>query len=406
MSTTVDRRVFIATAGAGLLNILAPQIARADQHYRQRRVVAQEPVKCEISEIITGNRISNEFKAYYKVETGTPGWFYIARYKDTHNQKISAPAYDAEDKRQGKLFPTPTDHSKPVAVVDASKAGLGIFNIYDTGSEYKSSYPISPILGVPSHTEISTDFFLTVDKALKEMPEGLITAFSRNGTEVMLGRNVSDLYYWLYPSWKTQDEASPVNPKKPWIEKVNGEWVDNRKIRDIPGMYIQKRILMPQKYIKYGTNNDEIDQGGSSEWIRSMTYHEAGHGLDYLKSNLYSNDQGFVNAYEKDKAKITGEDELYVAYFLKNRKEPFAELVGALMGGLLPRSAARILNNFPTAAEYVRKNILPKYGYNITQEEIRKKIYPAYGMPKIEQEKLGARFNYKTMLDEDMILCC
>lgn len=397
MSVKIDRRLFLATAGVGLVNVLTPKVVRA--------ALPQTPVNCHVSEIITGSRIPNEFKAYYKVETATSGWFYIARYKDTHNQKISVPAYDDEDKKQGRLFPTPTDYSKPVAVVDASRASLGIFNIYDTGSEYRSGYPISPVFRVPSHTEVSTDYLLTVDKALKEIPDKLISAFSSNGTEVMIGRNVNNLYYWLYPFWKTQDEATPIDPNKPWIEKVNGKWVDNRKICNIPGMYIQKRILMPQKYIKYASTN-EIDQGSSSDWIKSMTFHEAGHGLDYLKPSLYSNDQEFIDVYEKDKAKITGEDELYVAYFLKNRKEPFAELAGALLGGLLPKSAARILNNFPTAAEYVRKNILPRYGYNITVEDVQKKIYPGYGMQKAKVEKLDVRFDYKTLLNEDMILCC
>lgn len=397
MSVKIDRRLFLATAGVGLVNVLTPKVVRA--------ALPQAPVNCHVSEIITGSRIPNEFQAYYKVETGTPGWFYIARYKDTHNQKISKPAYDDEDKKQGRLFPTPTDYSKPVAVIDASKAGLGIFNIYDTGSEYRSGYPISPVLKVPSHTEVSTDYLLTVDKVLKEMPDKLISAFSRNGTEVMIGRNVNNLYYWLYPSWKTKDEATPINPNKPWIEKINGQWVDNRKTRNYPGVYFQKRILMPQKYIKYASI-DEIDQGSSRDGIKSMTFHEAGHGLDFLKPSLYSNDQGFIDVYEKDKAKIMGEDELYVAYFLKNRMEPFAELTGALLGGLLPKSAARILNNFPTAAEYVRKNILPKYGYNITVEDVQKKIYPGYGMQKAKVEKLDARFDYRTLLNEDMILCC
>ena len=262
----------------------------------------------------------------------------------------------------------------------------------------------SSILKVPSHTRVSTNFFTTVDNALKEMPDELIGAFNRNGTEVMIGKNVNDLYYWLYPSWKTQDEATPIDPNKPWIEKINGQWVDNRKTRNYPGVYIQKRIIMPQKYIKYAST-DEIDQGDSSDWIRAMTFHETGHGLDYLKSSLYSNDQGFIDVYEKDKAKIKGEDELYVAYFLRNRREPFAELVGALLGGLLPKSAARILNNFPTAAEYVRKNVLPNYGYNITAEEVQKKIYPGYGMQKVKAERFGARFDYRTLLNEDMILC-
>ncbi len=412
MTSRIDRRVFLMSSlGMALL----PSTAFAKTQFRRTPQVTQEPQvaketkeppKLEITKVITKG-IDNSFAAYYKVGTNTEADFHIVRRKESVNQKVTTVYYKAEDKKAGKLFSKPANSTDPVAIVDAKGAGLnGIYKIYDENDEYKAYFMLAPTLNIPSHTEVSSNFLLNVDQALKDLPEGVISALSSSQREVMIARNVNDLYYWLYPSWKTQDEAIPVDPNKPWIEKKNGEWVDNRKTSNTAGFYTEGRILMPQRYIKYGTESEEVDQGDSKDWLKNMTFHEVGHGIDFLKSNLYSDAQGFISAYEEDKTKITGEDELYVAYFLKNRREPFAEITGALMGGLLSKSAARILNNFPTAAEYIRKNVLPKYDYNISVEEVRKKIYPGYLKPKVDNAKLDLSYNYKTMPIEEMALCC
>ena len=404
MSIKVDRRSFLVSSIAAALIPTIPTIGRADTE----KTNTDEPPVLKITEVITGDKIPNEYAAYYKVETKTEGNFYIVRRKESINQIITDVYYKDEDKKEGRLFPKATDSKKPVAIVDASGADLkGIYNIYDDGDKYKAYFSMSPLMNIPSHTEVSSNYLLNIDQALKEIPSGVIDALSSNSREVMIAKNVDDLYYWLYPSWKTQDESIPVDPNKPWVEKKDGEWVDNRRMCNTPGMYVQSRILMPQKYIKYGTKSEEIDQGDSKDWLKSLTFHETGHGVDFLKSSLYSDDSGFIRAYDNDKAKIADEDEFYVAYFLKNRKEPFAEITGALMGGLLPKSAARILKNFPEAAEHIRKNVLPKFGYTITPKEIKEKIYPGYLLPKEQIVKLSAKYDYKTLgANEDMRLCC
>lgn len=412
----IDRRHFLGAVAAALLvpGSAGAQVFRGRRGYyypqRVQKVEAQKPLELKISEVITGDRIPDKYQAYFKVETGKEGWFYVALLKETDNQKISKAAYDLDQKARGEVFPKPTDYSKPVAIIDATGGGIsGTFEIVDTGSSYRSDYPVNALFELPGHTEVSTNFLLDINDSLNALPEGVVKALKDNGLRVMIAKNVEDSYYWLYPSWKIEDQSTPVDSSKPWIEKINGEWIDNRKHINVPGYYLsgKNKIVIPQQYIKYGTKNEVMDRLGQSEWTKSTVFHEAGHGIDYLPNSYrYSDLSNFVTEYDKDRKEIPEEEEEKVGYFLKNRREPFADLVAALMGGLSKSRTERILSFFPRAAEVIRKEVLPKYGYKVSADYIRENIYPDYGLEKTARVRANLERSLAGIIEEDKILCC
>lgn len=406
MSLKVDRRAFLGTTALLLAERLLPRVAFAEtQGQRSQNTTPTY----EISEIITGNRIGPRFQAYYRVQTNIPGSFYIVQYKDSDKQKIFTLSYDLEDKRQGRIFPRPQDSSKPVAVIKGEGANLdGVFEIYDRGEYYSVNYNFSPLIYIPSHTEINSRYLLNIDESLKDLPTDLVSKLNEYNRKIMLANNVEDSYYWLYPSWKEDDDNSPINSNRPWIEKINGQWVDNRRHENVPGYYFSDRhmIVMPQKYIRYGTEDEVIDRTEHTDWNKATVFHEIGHAVDYLESPLYSDVNSFVRAYNTDLAKIPASEQERVGYFLMNRREPFAELVGALLGGFTRDRAARILDYFPDAAEHIRINVLPEYGYEITDDDVRENIYPDY-RKNDEKTKTKNRNRFKlALLHEDPITLC
>ena len=405
MSITVDRRAFLGSTATLIGSQFISGLSQASTATGNNRAQNLEPPILQISNVIKRD-LPSEYQAYLEVQTNTEGKFTIGLYKDTHTQKISRAIYNERDKTQGKLFPTPSDQSKPVAIVDARGADLeGTFKIYDSGNNYSSSYPTSPTLWLPNHTEVATNYLFSMNNSLNRLPEGIVDAFRRNETWTMLGKNVEDTYYWLFPSWRTHDQNTPIDPNKPWIEKINGRWVDNRRYANLPGLFLpsMKRIVIPQTYITYGTRDGIEDRNGRDEWNRDTVFHEAGHGTDYL--NSYSDADGFVSAYERDKRNIPESEEHLVSYFLQNRSEPFAEITGALMGGLSGRRSARILSYFYNAAEHIRTQVLPAYSYRITPEYIRQNIYPGYGSDRRVATALYPEIQLASSLTEDAGQC-
>lgn len=405
MSIKVDRRAFLGAAALAIADRYLSQVAFANNEQHRLANNTTSPPTYRISEVISGNRIESEYKSYFRVALNTDAFFYIVQRKDSKGQKIFELSYDLADKRQGRIFPAPEDYSKPVALVDGKGADLnGIFEIYDRGDYYSVSYNFSPLIYIPSHTEISSVYLLTVDKSLKDLPKDLTDTLNENKRRLMLAKNIEDSYYWLYPYWREEDRNHHIDPKKPWIEKVNGVWIDNRRHENVPGYYLSDRsmIVMPQRYIKYATEDEVIDRVNDHEWNKATVFHEIGHALDYLRSPLYSDARNYDEAYNRDLAKIPNEEQERVGYFLMNKVEPFAELVGALLGGFSRDRAARILDYFPDAAEHIRVHVLPKYGYEISEDDVRGKIYPGY-----RKHDVKARTQFKlALLKEDPLTLC
>lgn len=406
MGNTVDRRIFLGSAAVLIGSQFLPSLVQASKADRTKDSAPQEPLRLQISNVITRG-IPPEYQAYLEVATNNTGKFTIGLYKDRQNQKISRAIYDERDRTQGRLFPASTDQSQPVAIVDASGAGIeGVFTIYDSDNGYELFYPLSPTLWIPEHANgIATNYIFSINNSLKHLPEGVTNAFYENETWTLIGKNIEDTYYWLYPAWRSYDQNIPIDPNKPWIEKVDGRWVDNRRYANVPGLYLSDRklIVIPQTYITYGTSNGIQDRNGSDEWNRATVFHESGHGVDDL--NSYSNAEGFISAYERDKRSIPENEESLVSYYLQNRSEPFAEISGALMGGLSGRRAARILSYFYNAAEHIRTNVLPRYGYRITPQHIRQNIYPGYGSGRRAALALYPEIQLASSLAEDAGHC-
>ncbi|OGI07045.1 MAG: hypothetical protein A3I68_08660 [Candidatus Melainabacteria bacterium RIFCSPLOWO2_02_FULL_35_15] len=405
MVNVIDRRIFLGSTAAIIGNQFLSGIARANR----AQPVVQTPT-LQISNVITRG-IPAEYQAYLDVQTNTDGRFTLGLLKERiPGRKISRAIYDERDRTEGRLFAKPADQAQPSAIIDGRNAGIeGVFNIHDTGSGYESWYPVSPVLWLPEYAEFATNYLFSIDNSLKRIPAGITSAFHRNESWTLIGKDIEQTYYWLNPSWRTHDQNTPIDPNKPWIEKIDGRWVDNRRYANLPGLYLpdRKLIVIPQTHITYGTANGIKDRNGQDEWNRDTIFHEGGHGLDYLTSysNCYSNAHGFINAYEKDKSRIADSEEHMVSYYLQNRAEPFAEITGALMGGLSGRRAARILSFFYNVAEHVRTQVLPHYGYRITPEQIREKIYSGYGSDRRAALTLYPEIQLASSLERDAGVC-
>lgn len=402
MANTVDRRTFLGSTAALLGSQFLPNIAKGSTV----QPATQGPPRLQVSNVITRN-IPAEYQAYLEVQTNTDGRFTIGLLKDrVPGRRISRAIYDERDRTQGRLFTSPADNSQPAAIIDPRNAGIeGVFEVHDTGNGYDSWYPVSPVLWIPEHAGFATNYLFSINNSLKSIPEGVTNAFHRNETWTLIGRNIEQTYYWLNPSWRTSDENTPIDPNKPWIEKVDGRWVDNRRWANVPGLYLpdRKTIVIPQTYITYGTRNGIEDRNGQNEWNKDTVFHEGGHGLDYLSS--HSNSRGFIDAYERDKRNIPEDQEHMVSYYLQNRAEPFAEISAALMGGLSGRRSARILSFFYNSAEHIRTQVLPHYGYRISQEQVRQNIYPGYGSDRRAALTLYPEIQLASALAEDAGHC-
>lgn len=400
----IGRREFLGATALALANTYLPKISAAQ--------AAQQTVpRLRISNVITRG-IPERFQAYYLIESNTPGRFMLGLYKERlgrNGHKISTPIYDLDDKKKGRLFTQPTDPSQPVAVIDGRGGGIeGVFEIHDDGSKYISSYPISPALWILEHSEgIATNYIFSINNSINKIPSDVVGAAARNHGWTTIGKGVDDTYYWLYSEWKNYDDHTPIDPNKPWLEKKDGVWVDNRRFANFPGLYdpSNRYIVIPQTCIEYGTKNKILDRNGQDEWNQDTVFHEFGHLIDDLPYSNYSDSQGFITVYDKDKESIPENEESRVAYFLKDRWEPFAEVTGALMGGLSSRRSARILSYFYNTAEYIRTNVLPRYGYRISPESIRRNIYSGYGGDRRAAIALYPEIQLASSLQEDIGVC-
>ncbi|MBI1858802.1 MAG: hypothetical protein HYR97_06810 [Candidatus Melainabacteria bacterium] len=401
----VDRRSFLTTASL----FTAYHLVRANvpvlESTSYAEETATEPKKYKITGTITSSeRIdTDKYAAYYYVNTENRGWFYIVQNKNARTDNVFLAAYDDEQRQNGLVFPQPDDFSKPVAIVDASGAGLkGDFEIYDTGSGYKVKYNIHPLIVVQNHTSVSSKYLMEADQFIKEMPSPITDALNARGFNYMMAKNVEDLYYHLYPYTKNHDKNNPNDPDKPWLEvKEDGTCVDHRNYSNYPAYYYQKRVLAPQTSYKYGSKQ-LVDKMDYPVWRKHLVFHETGHAVDYINGDDYSSGVNSSKYASKKLRKIfrySDSDEFQAAFNIdRERMDPkvkdalaysvcksegrhrecFANLYSALVGGETKESAALLLKTFPNATEYVRKKVFSDFKVKMSVEDIRKKIYSDY----------------------------
>ncbi|GEM_PF-2172262 len=417
MPIQIDRRSFLTVAGLGLgYKFIESQLPVA----LAAETLPNEPKKCNITEIITEpHRIERDkFNAYFKVDTGNDGWFYIVQNKNSRTKNVFDLAYDKGEKKAGKLFPPTGDPSKPVAVISGNGGKLsGTFKIYDTGDGYSVKYEISPLINVPSHTTVDSRFLLDVDETIKGLPLGMVNDMVARGIEVYLAKNIEDSYYHLYPSWQAYDRQHPNDPSKPWLEMKDDGCIDHRNYSNTSALYTQKRVVIPQTHYEYGTRK-LYDRVGDFSWTRHTVGHEIGHAVDNYNSNdyhlgmdsskgrdkrkgnedWYSQESDFLTAFEIDKQRMDPEIKKKVAYSwcrkseIGGQVEGFANIISAFLGTESKDGAGLLFSAFPRSSEIVREKFLPKFGVKLTIADIREKIYPGYQkiafeMPKKDKEK-------------------
>ena len=396
MSLTVNRRFFLASGALALANVVIPS--------RFSLAKSSEDIpEYEITEVIKDSkRIEDKYSAYYKVDIKNDGWFYITQYKDCNQKTVFSAAHSFEDKRKGKIFSAPDDYSKPIAVVSAKDAGLsGVFEIYDDGeNSYKVKYKFSPLLSIPSHTKVDSNYLISVQNGLSKIPEPLVEDLRGRGIRLMIGKNVEDTYYYRYPSWEKYDEENPNDPSKPWLEVKGDSCIDHRNYSNVSALYVQKAVIMPQTHYEYGTGklNDRTEW---HKWNQYTVGHELGHSIDYFnsddhyngdsykyankkKSNVtrYSGVEKFLELFKLDKERMDPALRNKIAYTWCKKDggeaEGFADLCAVMFGSMSNKNAAITLFAYPQSAEYVRKEILPKFGASITVDDVRKNIYADY----------------------------
>ncbi len=349
-----------------------------------------------ISEIVVDrDRFQEEhigkYDAFYKVDTGNKGWFYIARKQEARTDTIFVPAFDGNEKKKGMLFLPPPENSTLVSTVDAKEIGLsGAFEIYDKNGWYYVNYKFSPLILTPNHTKVTSTFLLNIERELQKFPSKLTNELTKNGIRIMIAGNVQDAYYHYYPSWKQYDNSLIVDPKKPAYEMTKNGFRDNRKYANTGGMFIDRKVVIPQRYTVYGTN-EIYDYATSNYWTKRVLYHELGHAIDYVYEAAFSDTDGFRAAHSADIKPFTEGDINDLAYFYRSRSETFAHLTASLLGGLSRDESAKMLSKFPRCAEHIRQNVLPRFDVELTKEKIRKNIYPGY-LKADKQTKLSNAF--------------
>ena len=273
--------------------------------------------KYKITEVITDpERIGSKYDAYYKVETNKEGYFYIARQKNGRTDTLFGASFDLNEKNKGLVFPDPIDNSGLVALVDAKEAGLnGVFEIYDNNAGYIVQYNFSPLISTPGHTTVSSTYLIDMENMLRKLPSSYTAEIAKQGIRVLMAKNVEDAYYYYYPSWKREDDSKVVDPKRPPYEFTENGYRDYRKYANIGGLYIDRKAIIPQTYIRYGTNDEIIDYAKSVDDTRYVAYHELGHGFDDLYYSRFSDSKEFKKAHSKDISTFSKEDKDRLIYF-------------------------------------------------------------------------------------------
>ena len=372
MNLTIDRRDFLVSSTSSVAALIFTGKTLKAQH-----VEKAENKVYEISEIITERkRIPKpNISAFYKVNTQER--FYIVRYKDGSFHA----AYDESSNQKNPIFSNALNlNGQLIAHVDASNIGLpGGFEIYSTRGSYSVEYNrglkhLTPLLYIPSHTSVEPVYVKNIKDGIKQVPEELLKIFKRNNIQIMITEDIDDSYYYYYPSWKTQDSLKKIDPKKPWLERIkNGDvvkWIDNRKYLNVGAIYTDKTAIIPQKYVKYGTNEiiDRKDLKDPKDLFRTI-FHELGHALDDIYD--FSDTDGFKKAHIIDKKKLSEEEEKKVGYFYNSRSETFAELFAVLLHKTSKEKAAAMIIAFPSVAEHMRTNILPRFNIKLSKDSIQ-----------------------------------
>lgn len=201
-------------------------------------------------------------------------------------------------------------------------------------TEYQDNGPVHRKSGSPEFTE-------KMNKAFEELPPHIQKLLEKHGVTVESARKITD----------AMPEFKGVKPFK-----------------DRPGDYDSgvgaltsgdgKKIVIPEGRINVETGKWE-PMGNREPSLR----HEVGHALDHIleTGKSFSQSQEFIDAYNRDIAKIPPEDARIIQGLIGDtpgkHSEAFAEVCAAMHGGSNAIAMPLIQRHFTETAELIRRRI-------------------------------------------------
>ncbi len=312
----------------------------------------------------------------YKVDVKPPSWLYILRNKECRLDDAFSVTYDPQIKT---LFQKPKSIYEPIAKVSTNNTALkSDFEIYDYKGKYVVTYGFSPLLEIPKHTCVHSDYLLAIDNDLKKLPQPIEDHLVNNGVKLILGQTEDDTYYYYRSDFAERDCKKIIDPTKPQLEFINNTWVDNRLYANLGGIYLSntKQALMPQWVRVYGSEDCYYDLSTDLNRVFGIALHEMGHAFDYTQPKMFSETKEFKKAYEadiqtlnSDKDKLEkqhGTDTIKAWYTnLRNRQETFAELFRAFFDGMKVESKELLIKLTPNSAKCIKDFLFSIYEINI-----------------------------------------
>ncbi len=307
----------------------------------------------------------------YKLDIQLPSWLYILRNKECRLNDAFSITYDPQIKT---LFQKPKSIYEPIAKVSTKNTTLkGDFEIYDYKGKYIVAYTFSPLLEVPKHTCIHSDYLLAIDNDLKKLPPSIEDHLVNNGVKLILGQTEEDTYYYYRADFAEKDYKKTIDSTKPQLEFVNNTWIDNRLYANLGGIYLSntKQALMPQWVRVYGSEDSYYDLSTDPNRVFGIALHEMGHAFDYTQPKMFSETKEFKEAYETDiqvlnrdkdnLEKQYGVDTIKAWYAnLRNRQETFAELFRAFFDGMKIESKELLFKLTPNSAKCIKDSLTLK----------------------------------------------
>jgi len=364
MNTIGSRRNFLAQVA--FIGLSLPNVLRADGN-------SSIPTY-GISNVVKSSE--NDYR-YYKVDVPSSTPFHIVTKEKCTLNSPFLPSNEYET--MGKPFPINADSSKPVALIEGKELGLkGHIEVYDLPTGYRLKYKFSPLIEIPSHTSVSSDYLIDTQKILDELPESLHESLVKAGAKIILAKDPEDAYYHYAPSQKEADKNKKPIQNGKWVGYKDGQWFDNRKFSHAPSRNNDLTIYSPEKY-EDPLENLIVDRKKYKNAFKYTLLHELGHVIGNVKNHADKAD--FNLAFESDKRRLKVLKNNDVAYAYVSKYEAFAEIVCCFLGGYPNERKRDTLCSLYECSEFVRTKVLPDLGLKFSENDVEKIIenhYVAY----------------------------
>ena len=183
---------------------------------------------------------------------------------------------------------------------------------------------------------VPASFEKQLQKKLDEIPENVKESLARHGYKIIAARTIPDAI----------PELETLTPRG---------WPDDMTFYNSDGTHddVSKRIIAPLMF----------DNNGDRQLVyrEDVLTHQIGHALDFAHGFLSAKPE-FVDAYDKDMARLKGSRDRRVQYLSQadgvGRQETFAALFGLVLTGPENESDRDFLKqSFPSVLEVVKNQI-------------------------------------------------